>query len=168
MPAANQQSSLVMSRSWGKVNSQLTRSFINASLSRGLQWRIQDILAISDQEFQVQQTNGNKIRSSQIWIQMPTLSEAAGRVPQTTVHQRDSIQKIYPPYQTMVAQMVKNLPTMQETWVQFLGWKDSLEEGMVTHPSILAWRIPMDRGVSRGDHIDWWAQSMWLQRVRRD
>ena len=68
----------------------------------------------------------------------------------------------------MVAQMVKNLPTMQETWVQFLGWKDSLEEGMVTHPSILAWRIPMDRGVSRGDHMDWWAQSMWLQRVRRD
>ena len=35
---------------------------------------------------------------------------------------------------------------MQETWVQSLGWEDPLEEGMGTHPSILAWRIPMDRG----------------------
>ena len=42
--------------------------------------------------------------------------------------------------------MVKNLPAMQETWVQSLGWKDPLEEGMATHSSILAWRIPMDRG----------------------
>ena len=53
----------------------------------------------------------------------------------------------------MVAQMEKNPPTIQETWVQFLGWKDSLEEGMGTHCSILAWRIPMDRGVSGGDHM---------------
>ena len=37
---------------------------------------------------------------------------------------------------------VKNLPAMQETWVGFLGWKDPLEEGMATHSSILAWRIP--------------------------
>ena len=36
---------------------------------------------------------------------------------------------------------------MQETWVQSLGWEDSLQEGMATHSSILAWRIPMDRGV---------------------
>ena len=35
---------------------------------------------------------------------------------------------------------------MQETWVQSLSWKDPLEEGMATHCSILAWRIPMDRG----------------------
>ena len=42
--------------------------------------------------------------------------------------------------------MVKNLPAMQETWVRSLGWEDSLEEGMVTHSSIPAWRIPMDRG----------------------
>ena len=40
------------------------------------------------------------------------------------------------------AQMVKNLPVMQETWVQSLGWEDSLEKGMATHSSILAWRIP--------------------------
>ena len=43
---------------------------------------------------------------------------------------------------SLVAQLVKNLPTMQETWVQFLGWKDPLEKGKVTHSSILAWRIP--------------------------
>ena len=42
--------------------------------------------------------------------------------------------------------MVKNLPAMQVTWVRSLGWKDPLEEGMVTHSSILAWGIPMDRG----------------------
>ena len=38
--------------------------------------------------------------------------------------------------------MVKNLPAMQETWVQCLGWKDALEEGMTTCSSILAWRVP--------------------------
>ena len=47
---------------------------------------------------------------------------------------------------SLVAQMVKNLHAMQETWVLSLGWEDPLEEGMATHSSILAWRIPMDRG----------------------
>ena len=51
---------------------------------------------------------------------------------------------------SLVAQMVKNLPVMQETWVWFLGQKDHLEKGMATHSSILAWRIPWTRG-------DWWA-----------
>ena len=41
-----------------------------------------------------------------------------------------------------MAQTVKNLPVMQEGWVQSLGWEDPLEEEMVTHSSILAWRIP--------------------------
>ena len=45
--------------------------------------------------------------------------------------------------------MVKNPPTMQETWVQSLGQEYPLEEGMATHSSILAWRIPMDRGAWR-------------------
>ena len=45
-----------------------------------------------------------------------------------------------------MAQLVKNLPAMLETWVKSLGWEDPLEEGMATHSSILAWRIPMDRG----------------------
>ena len=49
----------------------------------------------------------------------------------------------------LVAQMVKNPPAMGETWVQPLGWEDPLEEGMATHSSILAWRIPVDRGAWR-------------------
>ena len=44
--------------------------------------------------------------------------------------------------QSLVAQLVKNLPAMQENWVRFLGWEDPLEKGMATHSSILAWRIP--------------------------
>ena len=47
---------------------------------------------------------------------------------------------------SLVAQMVKNSSAMQETWVPSLGWEYLLEEGMATHSSILAWRIPMDRG----------------------
>ena len=46
--------------------------------------------------------------------------------------------------------MVKNLPALWKTWVQFLDWEDPLEESMATHSSILTWRIPMDRGA-------WWA-----------
>ena len=42
--------------------------------------------------------------------------------------------------------MVKNLPAMWETWVRSLGWEDPLEENMATDSSILAWRIPIDRG----------------------
>ena len=45
-----------------------------------------------------------------------------------------------------MAQSVKNLPAMWETWVQSLDWDDPLEKSMATHSSILAWRIPMDRG----------------------
>ena len=41
-----------------------------------------------------------------------------------------------------MSQMVKNPPTVQETWVQSVGWEDPLEEGTATHSSILAWRIP--------------------------
>ena len=51
---------------------------------------------------------------------------------------------------SLVAQVVKNLPVMWETWVWSLGWEAVLEEGMATHFSILSWRIPMDRGA-------WWA-----------
>jgi len=45
--------------------------------------------------------------------------------------------------------MIKNLPAMWETWGLSLGWEDPLEEGMATDFSILAWRIPMDRGAWR-------------------
>ena len=54
-------------------------------------------------------------------------------------------------YASLTAQTVKNLPAMWVTWVRSLGWEDPHEEGMATHSSILAWRIPMDRGA-------WWAQ----------
>ena len=53
-------------------------------------------------------------------------------------------------WSSLVAQMVKNLPVMWETWVRSLGWEDPLKEGMATHSSVLAWRIPRDRGA-------WWA-----------
>ena len=46
----------------------------------------------------------------------------------------------------LVPQTVKNLPAMRETWVRSLGWEDPVEKGMATHSSILAWRIPVDRG----------------------
>ena len=45
------------------------------------------------------------------------------------------------PWASLVAQLVKNPPAMQETWVPSLGWEDSLEKGKATHCSILAWRI---------------------------
>ena len=51
---------------------------------------------------------------------------------------------------SLVAQSVKNLPAVRETWVQSLGWEDPLEKEMATHSSNLAWRIPMDREA-------WWA-----------
>ena len=51
---------------------------------------------------------------------------------------------------SLIAQLVKNLPAMQETWVRFLGQEDRLEKEMATRSSILAWRInPMDRGAWR-------------------
>ena len=49
---------------------------------------------------------------------------------------------LVPFWDSLVTQMVKNLPAMQETWVQSLGLEDPLEKGMVTHSSTLAWRIP--------------------------
>ena len=50
----------------------------------------------------------------------------------------------------LVAQSVRNPPAMWETWVPFLSWEDSLEEGMAIHSSILAWKIPKDGRA-------WWA-----------
>ena len=49
-------------------------------------------------------------------------------------------------FASRVVQLVKNLPTMRETWIQSLGWEDPLGESMATHSSILVWRIPMDTG----------------------
>ena len=62
---------------------------------------------------------------------------------------------------SLVAQLVKNPPAMQETWVQSLGWEDPLGKGKATHSSILAWRIPRIEKTGR-------LQSMGSQRVGHD
>ena len=62
---------------------------------------------------------------------------------------------------SLMAQSVKNLPAGQETWVRSLGWEDLLEEGVATHSTVLAGRIPRTEEAGR-------LQSMRLQRVRRD
>ena len=62
---------------------------------------------------------------------------------------------------SLVAQIVKNLPAMQETQVRSLGWKDPLEKGMASHSNILAWRIPWTEEPGG-------LQSMTSQRVGHD
>ena len=62
---------------------------------------------------------------------------------------------------SLVAQMVKNLPAMQEIHVRSLGWEDPLEKGTATHSSVLAWRIPWAEELGG-------LQSMGLQRVGHD
>ena len=62
---------------------------------------------------------------------------------------------------SLVAQSVKNLPAMRETWVRLLDWEDTLEKGTATHSSILAWRIPWTEELGR-------LQSLGSQRVRHD
>ena len=62
---------------------------------------------------------------------------------------------------SLMVQMIKNLPAMQETWVWSLCWEDILEEGMASHSSILAWRIPWREGPGG-------LQFMGLQRVGHD
>ena len=63
-------------------------------------------------------------------------------------------QKLYS--SSLIVQLAKNLPAMQETWVQSLGWEDTLEKGKASNSSILAWRIP------------WTVQFMGLQRAGHD
>ena len=62
---------------------------------------------------------------------------------------------------SLVTQMVKHLPTMQETWVRSLGWEDPLEKEMVTHSGMLSWKIPWTKEPGR-------LQSMGSQRVGHD
>ena len=70
---------------------------------------------------------------------------------------------------SLVAQMVKNLPAVCETWDRYLDWEDRLEEGMATHSSILAWRIPKDRrawcGSVQGVAKSWIQLSHWTQHT---
>ena len=62
---------------------------------------------------------------------------------------------------SLVAQTVKRLPAMRETWVRFLGWEDPLEKEMAIHSSTLAWKIPWTEEPGR-------SQSLGSQRVRHD
>ena len=62
---------------------------------------------------------------------------------------------------SLIAQSVKNLPAVEGTQIQFLGWEDPLEKEMATHSSILAWRIPWVEEPGR-------LQSMESQRVGHD
>ena len=62
---------------------------------------------------------------------------------------------------SLVAQRVKHLPAMQETWVRFLGWEDPLEKEIATHSSTLAWKIPWMEKPSR-------LQSVGSQRIRHN
>ena len=62
---------------------------------------------------------------------------------------------------SLVAQMVKNLSAMWETWVSSLGWEDPLQKEMATHSSFTAWRIPWTEKPGR-------LQFMWSQRVGHD
>ena len=62
---------------------------------------------------------------------------------------------------SLVIQMIKNLSAMWKTCIQSLGWEDPLDDDMETHSSILAWRIPMDRG-------PWQATEHGVKRVRHD
>ena len=62
---------------------------------------------------------------------------------------------------SLVAQLVKNPPAMQETWVRSLGWEDPLEKEMATHSSILAWKVSWTEEPGG-------LQSMGLQRVGHD
>ena len=56
---------------------------------------------------------------------------------------------------SLVAQMVKPLPAMQEAWVQSLGREDPLEKEMTTHSSILAWEIPWTEELNRSQFTGW-------------
>ena len=64
-------------------------------------------------------------------------------------------------WDSVVAQRLKPLPAMRETWVRSLGWEDPLEKEMATHSSTLAWKIPQMEGPGR-------LQPMGLQRVGHD
>ena len=71
------------------------------------------------------------------------------RVDISPFFEADSLMSLYIERASLVAQTVKNLLAVQEIWVQSLGWEDPLDEGMAIHSSILAWKIPRDKGTWR-------------------
>ena len=96
--------------------------------------------------------------SQEYWSGLPFPSP--GNLPDPRIEpvspalQADSLPLSYQGFQAaQVAQLVKNLPAMWETWVRSVSWEDPLEKGKGTHSRILAWRVP------------WTVQSMGSQRV---
>ena len=77
-----------------------------------------------------------KLRIQNFYILMVTKGKREGN------RSIRNLRLTYTHWASLVAQMVKNLPAMQETRIRSLGWEDPLEKGMATHFSILAWRIP--------------------------
>ena len=68
---------------------------------------------------------------------------------------------------SLVAQLVKNLPAMQETWARSPGWEDPLEKGKATHSSILAWRIPCPWGHKESDMTRQLSLSLSCKWIRK-
>ena len=109
----------------------------------------------------------------QFWVQNPVSpmnsnsgqpSGTLGRLCKNVNPQCFLLKNVVIPYISgfLGGSVVKNPPAIQkpqETWVQSLGREDPLEEAMATHSSILAWRIPMDRGA-------WWATVHWVTESR--
>ena len=94
--------------------------------------------------------------SRQFTIEEPRLTHKCMEKHPVSVRNAHFCSEVYILWTSLVAQLVKNLHAMQETWVRFLGWEDPLEKEKATHSRILAWRIP------------WAVQSMGLQRVRHN
>ena len=80
------------------------------------------------------QTRGSHTASHHFLVMMPSWLQAAGS--------RNFVNCCPSLGASLVDQLVKNPTAMQETWVPFLGWEDTLEKGTATHSSILPWRIP--------------------------
>ena len=66
------------------------------------------------------------------------MKEMPSKIPRNLIYYHSKRRQ----WASLMAQLVKNLPAMRETWVRSLGWEDPLEKEMATHSSILAWRIP--------------------------
>ena len=100
------------------------------------------------------------VNSSQSWNSLNLKSNTERELFEVTIHfflYTFFNMYIYTSWAPLVAQLVKNLPAMRETWVWFLGWEDTLEKQKSTHSSILAWRIPWTVSSIRSQSVghDW-------------
>ena len=93
------------------------------------------------------------------WIEEPSRLQSMGSQSRTQLKRFST--HVHMHWTSLVAQMVKSLPTVWETWVQSLGWEDPLEKEMATHSSILVWKTPWTEKPGR-------LQSTGSKRVRHD